>query len=361
MNVGILGGGQLGRMLTLAGYPLGITCVCYDPTPGVSASFTGRVEPGDFDDVARITEWAKNYDVLTYEWENFTPELVGHLSAMRPLHPNVKALAAAQDRWHEKRLFDELDIPVPAFRFAENEAELRRGIDELGFPVVAKTRNGGYDGKGQAVVRSEDDISAAVALLEQCPVIVETLIDFQSEVSAIGVRGMDGDTKTYPLTQNVHREGILRRSVVPAPVPSELEYAADAYLKAIMKRLDYVGVLALELFVTPGGLLANEMAPRVHNSGHWTQNGAETSQFENHLRAVTGMPLGSTELLCPSAMVNCIGSIPPTKQILAVPGTHLHVYDKEPRVGRKVGHINITASSSKELAERIEAVERLLV
>lgn len=360
MNVGILGGGQLGRMLTLAGYPLGIKCVCYDETPGTSASFTGEVENGSIEDIKRIGAWAKRSNVLTYEWENYPPELVGHLASIRPLFPNVKALATAQDRWHEKVLFDELDIPVPAFRFASDEAELRRAIDELGCPLVVKTKTGGYDGKGQAVVRSDEDIASAVELVQKCPVIVEQLISFESEVSAIGARGRDGDIQVYPLTHNTHVDGILRRSVVPAPVKADFEYAADTYLRAIMNRLDYVGILALELFVTPAGLMANEMAPRVHNSGHWTQDGAETSQFENHLRAVTGMPLGSTELMCPTAMVNCIGYIPPVDQALAIPGTHLHVYDKELRPGRKVGHINITASSSKELTERIEAVEALM-
>jgi 5-(carboxyamino)imidazole ribonucleotide synthase len=359
MKVGILGGGQLGRMLTLAGYPLGITCSCYDDTPNVSASFTGHVEAGSVTEIKRIDAWVKHQDVITYEWENFPTELVGHIAALRPLHPSVKALVAAQDRWHEKVLFDELDIPVPAFRFASDEAELRTAIDELGCPLVVKTKTGGYDGKGQAVVRSDDDIPAALALLNHSPVIAEAFVDFQSEVSAIGVRARDGDIKVYPLTHNTHVDGILRRSVAPAVVPAEFEQAAQRHLGAIMKKLDYVGVLALEMFVTPGGLLANEMAPRVHNSGHWTQNGATTSQFENHLRAVTGMPLGSTEPLCPTAMVNLIGFIPPIDRVLAVPGTHVHLYDKEVRPGRKVGHINVTAPTTTELMERVAAVERL--
>jgi 5-(carboxyamino)imidazole ribonucleotide synthase len=360
MKVGILGGGQLGRMLTLAGYPLGITCSCYDDTPNVSASYTGHVEAGPVTDIKRIDAWGKSQDVITYEWENFPAALVGHIAALKPLHPNVKALVAAQDRWHEKVLFDELDIPVPAFRFASDEGELRRAIDELGCPLVVKTKTGGYDGKGQAVVRSDDDISAAVALLDHSPVIAEAFVDFQSEVSAIGVRGRDGQTKVYPLTQNTHVDGILRRSVVPAVVPAEFEEAARRHLNAIMKKLDYVGVLALEMFVTPGGLLANEMAPRVHNSGHWTQDGATTSQFENHLRAITGMPLGDTDAICPTAMVNLIGFIPPIDQVLAIGGTHVHLYDKEVRAGRKVGHINITAPTTSALLERVDAVERLL-
>jgi 5-(carboxyamino)imidazole ribonucleotide synthase len=360
MKVGILGGGQLGRMLTLAGYPLGIHCACYEQASAPSASFTGKVEAGSFDDVKHLESWAKSRDVLTFEWENFSPDLVGHLGEIRPLHPNVRTLATAQDRWHEKVLFDELDIPVPAFRFASDERELRTAIDELDVPVVVKTKFGGYDGKGQAVVRSEEDIAAAVELVRTIPVIVEKLVDFQSEVSAIGARGRTGEIVTYPLTHNIHREGILRRSVAPAAVPTEFEIAAQTYLRAIMKKLDYVGVLALELFVTPSGLMANEMAPRVHNSGHWTMNGAVTSQFENHLRAVCGMPLGSTDVLCPVAMVNCIGDMPSIDQVLAIPGTHVHTYDKTPRPGRKVGHINITAPTPDELTKRIEAVERLL-
>lgn len=360
MNIGILGGGQLGRMLTLAGYPLGITCVCFDDTPDVSAGRVGKIDDGDIGDLKRVEAFAKRCDALTYEWENFSPELVGHLGSIKPLYPNVKALATAQDRWQEKVLFDELDIPVAAFRFASDENELRRAVDEIGLPMVVKTRIGGYDGKGQVVVREATDIPAAIDLLQQCPVMAEAFVDFQSEVSIIGARGRNGEVVVYPLTQNVHREGILRTSMVPAFVQTEFEYSAVTYMQAIMKKLDYVGVLALELFVTPGGLIANEMAPRVHNSGHWTQNGAETSQFENHLRAVAGLPLGSTELLCPTAMVNCIGFIPPPERILAIPGTHLHVYDKANRPRRKVAHINVTAASSKELLERVAAVEALV-
>jgi 5-(carboxyamino)imidazole ribonucleotide synthase len=360
MNVGVLGGGQLARMLTLAGYPLGIQCVCYDDTPNVSASYTGVVDGGSITDMKRVEAWAKNCDVLTYEWENYPAELVGHLASLKPLHPNVRALTAAQNRWHEKVLFDELDIPVPAFRFATHERELRNAIDELDFPVVVKTKTGGYDGKGQAVVRSEEDIAEAVELVKNVNVIVETCIDFTSEVSAIGARGRNGDIVTYPLTHNTHREGILRTSVVPASLSSELERSADAYLRAIMNKLEYVGVLALELFVTQSGLMANEMAPRVHNSGHWTIDGAETSQFENHLRAVTGMPLGNTDLMCPTAMVNCIGYIPPIDKVLSIPGTHLHLYDKEVRPGRKVAHINVTANNRDELMSRVDAVERLM-
>ena len=360
MKVGILGGGQLGRMLTLAGYPLGIQCVCYEQASTPSAGFTGKVELGRFDDVKHLESWVKAHDVITYEWENFSPDLVGHLAEVRPLHPSVRALAAAQDRWHEKVLFDELDIPVAAFRFASDERELRQAIDELDMPVVVKTKFGGYDGKGQAVVRNEEDVLAAVQLVSDIPVIVEKLIDFQSEVSAIGVRGHNGDVVTYPLTHNIHRDGILRRSTAPAVVPAEFETAARMHLEAVMKRLDYVGVLALEFFVTPSGLMANEMAPRVHNSGHWTMNGAATSQFENHLRAVCGLPLGSTEVLSPVAMVNCIGAIPSAEHVLAIPGTHLHTYDKSPQPGRKVGHINVTAPTNDELMRRVDAVERLL-
>lgn len=361
MKIGILGGGQLGRMLTLAGYPLGIHCTCYEEASGTSASHVGEVDNGSITNQKHIEAWARRQDVLTYEWENYPAELVGHLAEIRPVHPNVKALATAQDRWQEKILFDELDIPVPPFRFASSEEEIRKAADELDFPFVVKTRTGGYDGKGQVVVRSEADIAAAVQLSTHSPVIAETFVEFTSEVSIIGVRASNGDMVTYPLTHNVHRDGILRVSTVPAPVDGELEQSAHVYMGAIMKRLQYTGVLALELFVTPRGLLANEMAPRVHNSGHWTQDGAETSQFENHLRAIAGLPLGSTALRCPTAMVNCIGQVPPAASVLAIPGAHLHTYDKEPRPGRKVGHINVIAPNTETLAYRVEQVEALLV
>lgn len=356
-----MGGGQLGQMLMLAGYPLGIESSCFDQSPGVPAGKVGTVVAAELTDSDTLHEWAKTADVLTYEFENFPVELLADLAAIRPLRPGVNALAAAQDRWAEKRLLNDLEIPVPPFRTVSDEAQLRAALSELKWPLVAKTRTGGYDGKGQAVIRTDGDITGALELISNAgDVIVEEYVDFTNELSVIGVRSKDGEVVVYPVVENEHRKGILHSSRVPAEASSEVAAEAARYMQILLKKLQYVGVLTLELFNTPARLLANEMAPRVHNSGHWTIEGAATSQFENHMRAITGLPLGSTELRGPTVMVNLVGRLPRSGDVLAIPGAHLHLYGKTTRPGRKVGHVTVTAGDEYTLQARLEQLDSVV-
>lgn len=360
MNVGVLGGGQLGRMLALAGYPLGIAVSCFDRSSDVSAADVCTVVAGDLSDSELLHDWTAHVDVLTYEFESFPVELVADLAETTSAFPGAGPLAIAQDRWAEKRLFDESGIPIAPFRTVIDEAQLRQAIKELGFPVVAKTRTGGYDGKGQVVCRHDSDVERAMKLLSTSDLIVEQFIDFQSELSIIGVRGRNGQTAMYPLTENEHRNGILYASRVPSTAQSETVRQAQSYMATLLERLDYVGVLTLEMFLVEGRLLANEMAPRVHNSGHWTIEGSETSQFENHLRAITGLPLGGTGLRSPTAMLNLISTLPPINEVLAVVGSHLHLYGKSPRQDRKLGHVTVTGSDWNSVRQRLTAVENVV-
>jgi 5-(carboxyamino)imidazole ribonucleotide synthase len=277
------------------------------------------------------------------------------------VYPPIKALATAQDRLLEKRLFKSLEIPTPQFAPVETLGDLTDAVEEMGLPVVLKTRRLGYDGKGQAVIREHAEIEAAWKSLGERGLIVEQFVPFQHEVSVIGVRGADGREAFYPVVENVHREGILRRSTAPAPhATPEMGALAIEYCRRIMSELEYVGVLALELFVVDGGLLANEIAPRVHNSGHWTIEGSKTSQFENHLRAVLGLPLGETTLRGTSVMLNIIGHIPPREAVLAVEGAHLHLYGKAPTEKRKVGHVTLVGSRPEALERGTKELERLV-
>jgi 5-(carboxyamino)imidazole ribonucleotide synthase len=348
MEVGILGGGQLGRMLALAGYPLGVRCTVYDPAPDACA---GQVAPhmrAPFDDADALARFAQDTQVITYEFENVPVETARRLEAQVPVRPTPRALELFQDRLLEKQFLQQVGIPTPAFApiDLENPAD---ALEQVGCPCVVKTRRGGYDGKGQAVAHTLDEYLKAVARWGGMPLIVEAFVLFERELSAIGVRRHNGELRVYPLVQNHHHEGILRLSLAPAPDSNTLLPTAQEYLKRLMDALQYVGVLALELFQVGDQLLANEVAPRVHNSGHWTIEGAHTSQFENHLRAILDLPLGSTAPRGVSAMVNLIGDIPPIAPILRIEGAHLHLYGKTPRAGRKVGHITLCADDYKSL------------
>jgi 5-(carboxyamino)imidazole ribonucleotide synthase len=357
MLIGVLGAGQLGRMLALAGTPLGMRFRFLDPAPGSPAGQVGDQVVGEYDDPAALGEFCRGLDAATWEFENVPVEAARFVAERAPMFPAPVALEVGQDRLREKDLFREVGLEVHAYAPASSEQEFHEALARVGLPAVVKTRRGGYDGKGQALVREPADAPGAWAALGGVPVLVERFVPFDREVSIIAVRGRDGAFAAYPLVENVHRGGILRVSRAPAPgVTSELQHRAEGYARAIMERLGYVGVLAIEFFVAGGELLANEMAPRVHNSGHWTIEGAETSQFENHVRAVAGLPLGSTAPCGQSVMVNLIGSVPPAAEVLAVPGAHLHVYGKAPRAGRKVGHVTVHA----ENALREEAVARIM-
>ena len=348
MIVGILGGGQLGRMLALAGYPLGLKFRMLDPNAESPGGHLAQLQVGAYDDSDALERFADGLTAATYEFEN-VPEIAARtLGALVPVSPPALALETAQDRLAEKQLFERLDIPLPGYAAVSSLDELRMAAGVLGLPAILKTRRLGYDGKGQAVIRPGDDLAAVWASLGGVPCVLEQPIPLRRELSALAVRGRDGETAFYPLMQNVHRDGILRTSVAPAPnTAGDVQATAEEYARRILTELEYVGVLALELFVDDrdGRLLANEIAPRVHNSGHWTIEGAETSQFENHLRAVLGWPLGSTAARGHAAMVNLIGAVPSTEALLEIPGAHLHLYGKSERPGRKIGHVNLAVET----------------
>ncbi|BCW96659.1 MAG: 5-(carboxyamino)imidazole ribonucleotide synthase [Fimbriimonadales bacterium] len=355
MEVGVLGGGQLGRMLALAGYPLGVRCIVYDPAPDACA---GQVAPhlcAPFDDADALVQFAKGKQVITYEFENVPVATARLLEAHAPVRPTPRALELFQDRLLEKQFLYAVGIPTPAFAPVDPDHP-DRALSEVGCPCVVKTRRGGYDGKGQIVAHTPDEYLRAVAQLGSQPLIVEAFAPFEREVSVIGVRGRNGETRVYPLVENHHRDGILRLSIAPAPDSDALLPLARGYIERLTAALDYVGVLALELFQVGNQLLANEVAPRVHNSGHWTIEGAHTSQFENHLRAILGLPLGGMAARGVCAMVNLIGAIPPLEPILRIEGAHLHLYGKSPRAGRKVGHITLCADGYASLQERLSVI-----
>jgi len=348
MIVGILGGGQLARMLALAGIPLGLRFVFLDPAEDACAATLGEHLCGAYDDEALLARMAEKCDVVTYEFENVPESSIEYLSQRVPVYPGALALATARDRLNEKSLFRELNIPTVPFFPVDSLDDLKQAVSETGLPAVLKTRTLGYDGKGQAVLKTEADIETAWQQLGGVPLILEGFANFNREVSIIGVRSRDGETRFYPLAENTHRNGILQlsRSRPDDPLQPQAEQAA----RKLLEKLDYVGVMALELFDSDGKLMANEIAPRVHNSGHWTIEGAVTSQFENHLRAILGLPLGSTEARGLAAMINFVGQMPPTRQVMAYPGVHLHDYNKAARDGRKVGHATLLAAGNEDVS-----------
>ncbi|MDX1801395.1 MAG: 5-(carboxyamino)imidazole ribonucleotide synthase [Marinobacter sp.] len=351
MRIGVLGAGQLGRMLALAGYPLANTFVFYDmsgsPSVGLGEVIMDR--GGDY-----LDDFLSRVDRVTYEFEHLPVSVAERIASEKPVHPTPRSLQVCQNREAEKTLFGELGIATPQWRIADSAESLRQAAEELGCPVVAKSNTEGYDGKGQAVLNSPDQAPEAWASINHPRLMVEKFVDFSREVSIIGARGSDGHVVVYPIAENIHHNGILRYSLAPAPsVSPAVAREAEQFLRAIMNELDYVGVLALELFDTADGLVANEMAPRVHNSGHWTIEGAQTSQFENHIRAITDQPLGDTSPRGVSCMVNIIGEHGDIRRILELPYTHVHLYDKAERPGRKLGHINVVAGDYDELVWRV--------
>ena len=350
MRVGIVGGGQLGRMLALAGYPLGIHCVTLDPARDSPASQVAPSIVGAYDDREALARLADGADVVTYEFENVPVESARFLRELAPVFPPPEALEATQDRVAEKALFDDVGVATSSHEAIATPADLGDALARLGTPAVLKTRRLGYDGKGQAVIHDPLLAEDAWRALGELPSILEGFVAFDRELSILGVRDREGSTAFYPLIENHHRDGILRLSIAPAPdLTPKLQSSAETYARLVMDRLEYVGVMAIELFQVGEELLGNEMAPRVHNSGHWTIEGARTSQFENHLRAITGLPLGSTSAFGASAMVNLIGAIPEMASVLSVHGAHLHMYGKEPRPGRKVGHVTLNAEDAGSL------------
>lgn len=343
MTVGIVGAGQLGRMLALAGYPLGLDFLFLDPARDAPAARVAPVLHGPFTDPALLGRLARECEVLTFDWENISvAALRAHATASHGARicPPITALATAQDRVSEKRLFERLGIPTTRWRAVASRPQLERALREVGVPGVLKTRRLGYDGKGQVRVRTPEDAHRGWEELGKVPLIYEEWVPFDCEVSIIGARSASGAIAVYPLNGNVHSHGILRLTRAPYG-PPRWHRAATGHLRRCLTHFRYVGVLTIEFFVRQGRLIANEMAPRVHNSGHWTIEGCATSQFENHLRAILDLPLGATRPLGFSAMLNLIGDIPSRERLLAHGGLHLHDYGKQPRPGRKVGHCTL--------------------
>jgi len=362
MLVAIVGGGQLGQMLALAGVPLGHRFRVLDPAADAPAARVCEHVVGPYDHPSALDRLVEGANVLTYEFENVPVEAVRALETRLPVFPPPAALEASQDRLAEKRLLNDLGIPTAPFAAFSDPASLAQARQAVGGAgAVAKTRRLGYDGKGQSVLRGVED-DAGIWRHLGAPggrYVLEGLVEFRRELSIVAARDREGNTACYPLAENVHRDGILRTSHAPATATPEIVETARSYATRLLDHLGYVGVLAIELFDTAEGLLANEIAPRVHNSGHWTIEGAETSQFENHVRAVTGMPLGPTDAVGHSVMVNLIGAAPDPREVAAVPGAHLHLYGKDPRPGRKLGHVTVRSDDAERAGDLALKVESL--
>lgn len=358
MTLGIVGGGQLGRMMALAGAPLGVHCVVLDPSAEACARHVARHIQAAYDDTDAVVDLAEQVSAATFEFENVPPETVARLADRMPAFPPALALATSRDRWLEKSLFREQGIALPPVAKIDSQGDLEQAVSDIGLPAVLKTRTLGYDGKGQKVLRASTDVPGAWEALGQVPCVLEGFVEFDSEVSCIAVRDRDGVLAFYDLIENNHREGILDRSQPVREHP--LQAVAEDYTGRVMHALDYVGVMAFEFFRVGDQLMANEIAPRVHNSGHWTIEGARTSQFENHVRAVCGLPLGNTETREQVVMLNVYGRHPDVRGLLAIPGVSWHDYAKSARPGRKIGHVTVQAENRAQLSEREAAALRCL-
>ncbi|MCX2726239.1 5-(carboxyamino)imidazole ribonucleotide synthase [Thermomicrobium sp. 4228-Ro] len=349
MLIGILGGGQLGRMLALAGYPFGLRFRGLDPAPDAPLGQLADLVVAPYDDSSALDRFVRDLDLVTYEFENVPGATAQFLSERVPVFPPPEALIHAQDRLFEKQLFETCGIPVPRYAPVSSPDDFARALEQVPLPALLKTRRLGYDGRGQARVERAEDLPLAWEQLGGVPCLLEERIPFDFEVSLLAARSRSGELAFYPLVENQHTEGILAISRAPAPRASrQLQHLAERYVRALLERLAYVGVLAVEFFVVGDQLLANEMAPRVHNSGHWTIEGAETSQFEQHLRALLDWPLGSTTPRGHAAMVNLLGTVPPIASLLAIPNAHVHLYGKAPRPRRKLGHVTVRADTADE-------------
>ena len=360
MKVGILGGGQLGRMLALSGYPLGLTFRFFDPNPESPAGQIGELVSAPYDDETALRRFASGLDVVTYEFESVPRSAADFVSRFAPVRPDPKALSATQDRLAERELLERLGIPVARYAAVSSEDELRSAAATLGYPLILKARRLGYDGKGQLRLEAGSDLREAWQSTGARPAIVERVVEFTRELSVLAARSPAGSMASYQLIENHHSAGILRFSFAPADASQTLQPQAEEIARLVGYALGYVGVLAIELFETGEGLVANEIAPRVHNSGHWTMEGAETSQFENHLRAILGMPLGSTRAIGYSGMVNLLGNVPELPRLLAVPGAHVHLYGKSASHRRKLGHVNVRAESASLVREAVGAIRGVM-
>jgi 5-(carboxyamino)imidazole ribonucleotide synthase len=355
-TIGILGGGQLGRMLALAAARLGLRCQIFSPDPESPAfDVVLNATCAEYADVEALENFANDVDVITYEFENVPASAALVLSARRPVVPNRRILETTQDRLAEKDFVTRLGIGTAAYADISTAADLREAIARIGLPAVIKTRRFGYDGKGQAIIREGDDLSRVWAELSTKSAILEAFVPFEREISVIAARSGDGDVECFDVTENEHRDHILKVSRAPAAIPDALADEARAIAGKIAGALDYVGVLAVEMFVLADPdsgpkVLVNEIAPRVHNSGHWTLDGASVSQFEQHIRAIAGWPLGRPIRHGPVTMTNLIGDeINEYEQWLTVPGATVHIYGKgSARPGRKMGHVTEVAHTGKK-------------
>jgi 5-(carboxyamino)imidazole ribonucleotide synthase len=357
MIVGVLGAGQLARMIALAGHPLGLDFIFLDPSADACANSLGEHLHGDYNDPRLLAELAERADVVTYEFENVPSDVAEFLASHTQVHPSPKALAVAQDRLIEKAFFHSINIPTAAYAPINSFESLEQAMSFIGWPAILKSCTLGYDGKGQSLLKSIDDLKPAWEQLEGAPGVLEAFVPFTREISIIAARNVSGAIAFYPLSENSHRGGILR--VAKSCNNDPMQAQSETYVSRLMEALDYVGVLALELFEVNGQLIANEFAPRVHNSGHWTIEGAETSQFENHLRAILDLPLGSTTAVSKTAMINFIGGLPITEELLTIPNSHLHLYNKTPRKGRKVAHATIRSENNEDLTALIKQLTTL--
>jgi 5-(carboxyamino)imidazole ribonucleotide synthase len=341
--IGILGGGQLGRMLSVAAARLGYLCHIYDPSPNPPAGdVAAQVTTAPWDDADALARFAASVDVITFEFENIPTATLDLLEPLRPIHPGRQALAVSQDRLQEKEFLRGLGLQTAPYQAVDGPDDLAAALAALGTPAILKTRRMGYDGKGQARLDRADDLAAAWAEMAGAPAILEGFVTFSHEVSVIAARGLTGEVAAYDPGENLHKAGILRETRVPARLSGAQRSDAVLIAARILNALEYVGVLGVELFVTPAGLIVNEIAPRVHNSGHWTQNGCAIDQFEQHIRAITGLPLGDGGRYADVVMENLIGDdMARLPDLLRAKDVAVHLYGKpELRAGRKMGHVN---------------------
>ncbi|MDA9558108.1 5-(carboxyamino)imidazole ribonucleotide synthase [Vibrio sp.] len=360
MKVLILGSGQLARMMALAGAPLNINIIAYDV---VNDNVVHPLTQQDFN--LSLDEAIKLCDVVTAEFEHVPHHILDTCEASKKLYPYSQLIKIGGDRREEKHLLDNAQVPNAKYTTITSKVELHTAIDKIGPPLVLKTALGGYDGKGQWRIKQTQDIDTywpdiqmALSNTPNQAIVAEQFIPFDREVSIIGVRGKSGDIALYPIAENIHINGVLGLSkVIDEP---ELQQQAESIFKSVATSVDYIGVLALEFFDVSGQLIVNEIAPRVHNSGHWTQQGADVCQFENHIRAVCGLPLGSTQQSHTTTMINILGEDTLPKELLMLPGCHIHWYGKEKRSGRKMGHINVIASNEKTREKRLQEIASIL-
>ncbi len=342
-TIGILGGGQLGRMLSVAAARLGLRTHIFEPGKNPPAADVAHaVTTAPYDDVAALTAFANAVDLVTYEFENIPTEALDVIEAITPIHPNRRALGTSQDRLVEKEFLQGISLTVAPFADVKDAASLDAAIASVGTPAILKTRRFGYDGKGQARLKSPEDAASALADMAGAPAVLEGFIDFSLEISIIAARNPQGEVACYDPGENVHRDGILHTTTIPAKILASLRTDAVLLAAKILNTLDYVGVMGVELFVTPQGLIVNEIAPRVHNSGHWTQNGCAVDQFEQHIRAIAGWPLGDGSRHSDVVMENLIGDDMDRVPALArETNCAIHLYGKvETKAGRKMGHVN---------------------